>query len=1133
MSFKPLATRDRRALVEEWRRRNAMKREGKKDATRETLDGGGTSGRAREVDGTGASETNAVEGEQSTETRRGGIKYDFSAMDRKATASAPGEGKENIVNESSFTTPRAKGKREDDGGVQRQRVAGEQHASTSQTTTPGSSRKSTAFSLSGVRRRSVTSTSNVMNIDSMPSPAVRARLKAVEIEKEALEALAARLRESSEAALEVAHSGKSQAEERANALSERLQKLDSERSTLESNMAAVRAQAQALLKAKEEHSRALRKEKRAAEAAVKALEQVKEEAANAVQEREFTIEAQAEMLKQLDDELDRAERSREEAELNVATKDKRLAQLEAQLKSAKRDLEVASRNRSSKSDTDGNGVRASHEKLLSLAAARQEAEAEAARARQEARSLTREVEERRQELETVQCELEKCLEEERSERRRAEEAYNEMEDERNMLQTLVEKRTLEKIELEERLDIVTAEADQLRAEMIERDEMLREGSQLVEAKEAELDSAVTYVLQLQEQLDELQATGMQSSEVAAQIAELKNHQKALQTEKDKIVADMHSELTERDALLAESKKSLEAKEAELSALRDEYGKKTTELGPLESELGSLQAKLSEFKSQLDEKEAQLEANDKRVKQLMSAEKRQNANVRRLEYGLAERDEKLRNFNEEINNLKLESEQKEEDISHRLATLEKREGELEELKRTTESRLEELRVQNAAELTRLRNEVTCAESRASELEKQLQDSQNSSSLSDSEELSGVRAELESTKAKLDASQLEIATLCTSIAELEYKAEESMSALKAELELTKEQLKAAQADAEEAQATVIEVETESASLMKSIREVGESFEVKENEYKELIQLRESEVKALKKEMHNARAKLTEAERSKESARQSVTVIRKLEDALKMKAGESERLKAELSRANKQLGQLQQELGTSKSEQKELRGAIKEMQFRFQKSEEQRDMLAGSLAKQNEYHENVNKAREEMHQIQLEDAADELRSVQRKVTTLATALQHNVRVHELDAEVALLVDQFAETLQSTPQTALPTPTMNHNEPKTKPKTYRKTPAKPRSMNKQHSKFVTPVRPEASLKENIHKLSERADQISFNDFEYAHRQPGAEVNANMYTTPGNENGSMKTAGDAKKAAGVLSAKKTRPVLGDVSQNV
>ena len=199
----------------------------------------------------------------------------------------------------------------------------------------------------------------------------------------------------------------------------------------------------------------------------------------------------------------------------------------------------------------------------------------------------------------------------------------------------------------------------------------------------------------------------------------------------------------------------------------------------------------------------------------------------------------------------------------------------------------------------------------------------------------------------------------------------------------------------------------------------------------------------------------------------------------------------------------------------------------------MLAGSLAKQNEYHESVNKAREEMHQIQLEDAADELRSVQRKATTLATALQHNVRVHELDAEVALLVDQFAETMQSTPQTALPTPTMNHNEPKTKPKTYRKTPAKPRSMNKQQSKFVTPVRPEASLKENIHKLSERADQISFNDLEYAHRQPGSEVNANMYTTPGNENGGVKTAGDAKKVAGVLSAKKTRPVLGDVSQNV
>ena len=258
----------------------------------------------------------------------------------------------------------------------------------------------------------------MLGIDAMPSPAVRARLKAVEIEKEALQALAAKLRESSEIALEAAHSGRTEAEERAKTMSQRLQKLESDRSTLVSDMAAVRAQAQALLRAKEEHARALRKEKRAAEAAVKALEQVKEDAATAVQEREFTIANQAAILQELDDELDRAERSREKAELYAAEKDKHVTQLKSQLDEAKRELELATKNQSLKQNVDSNGVRASHEKLLQLAGARQEAEAEAARARQEVKSLEIEVEARRVELENVQSELEKCLQEERGERQR-------------------------------------------------------------------------------------------------------------------------------------------------------------------------------------------------------------------------------------------------------------------------------------------------------------------------------------------------------------------------------------------------------------------------------------------------------------------------------------------------------------------------------------------------------------------------------------------------------------------------------------------------------------------------------------------------------------------------------------------
>ena len=75
------------------------------------------------------------------------------------------------------------------------------------------------------------------------------------------------------------------------------------------------------------------------------------------------------------------------------------------------------------------------------------------------------------------------------ERQRAEEAYSEVQLERNTLEVLVEKRTLEKIALEERLEAVTEEAEFLRSEMKERDEMLREGNQLVEAKETELDTS--------------------------------------------------------------------------------------------------------------------------------------------------------------------------------------------------------------------------------------------------------------------------------------------------------------------------------------------------------------------------------------------------------------------------------------------------------------------------------------------------------------------------------------------------------------------------------------------------------------------------------------------------------------------
>jgi len=116
---------------------------------------------------------------------------------------------------------------------------------------------------------------------------------------------------------------------------------------------------------------------------------------------------------------------------------------------------------------------------------------------------------------------------------------------------------LEKIALEERLEAVTEEAEFLRSEMKERDEMLREGNQLVEAKETELEQAVTYVLHIQEQLEQMQASGGgDNTEVAERIKELQIKHEALRMEKQKILEDMHTEIAERDALLSASKKSL-------------------------------------------------------------------------------------------------------------------------------------------------------------------------------------------------------------------------------------------------------------------------------------------------------------------------------------------------------------------------------------------------------------------------------------------------------------------------------------------------------------------------------------------------------------------------------------------------
>ena len=210
MAFKPLlATRDRRALLEEWRRKNANKA-GRKNALERS-----------EVNKSESVTTQTTAGTTPVKTVVGGatlgVKYDYASMRGKENDGTRGE--MNVENDGSFVTPRSKTSEARVGTMGNERRGAGEQASTSETTTPSTGKRSTFFSLSGARK-STNGVGGATTIDLMPSPAVRARLKAVETEKEALQALATKLRESSEADLEEAYSKRSEAEELAKSMSE-------------------------------------------------------------------------------------------------------------------------------------------------------------------------------------------------------------------------------------------------------------------------------------------------------------------------------------------------------------------------------------------------------------------------------------------------------------------------------------------------------------------------------------------------------------------------------------------------------------------------------------------------------------------------------------------------------------------------------------------------------------------------------------------------------------------------------------------------------------------------------------------------------------------------------------------------
>ena len=142
----------------------------------------------------------------------------------------------------------------------------------------------------------------------------------------------------------------------------------------------------------------------------------------------------------------------------------------------------------------------------------------------------------------------------------------------------------------------------------------------------------------------------------------------------------------------------------------------------------------------------------------------------------------------------------------------------------------------------------AKARCAELEQELELLRGESTAKNSEKIKALEEKLAKSYAELEASQNEVTRLCASITELEAKAEESMSSLTAELELTKAELIDVRNEANEARATADEVEADSIALMKEMQQAAEDMEKKINEYKELVKLRESELKNLKGHMRS---------------------------------------------------------------------------------------------------------------------------------------------------------------------------------------------------------------------------------------------------------------------------------------------
>lgn len=499
---------------------------------------------------------------------------------------------------------------------------------------------------------------------------------------------------------------------KASDLEAKLAKADSERTRLTHDVASLGARMGTLQATSEAQRLETERARFEASEASCLLEQAKAAEAAAVEEREFTIEAQAGMLQQISGELERAEKSRDEAERSKAARDEKVLKLQAEFDRAA--AELAQRNYqmhqmqrnacgggdfgASGRESFGGGVggiflgdsgresslasaagrhsmsprqaedlrnaesvaRQSQERLLELVAARQAAERDAADAKSAAQGWETEVGQRRKDLEIMQEELEGCLEEERAERRKAEEAFASAREKSANLERVVEQRAEEIYALEEKLVAATGATEKMKRSCEERDALLRDGSCVLEQKEAELDAAAEYALQLRQQLQTLERQRLEAkaigtpSKTVAKMAAKEGEIRTLRAEHEQSMADASRDrdalklaLQERDLALAEASRELRVREGEQRRLETEVAKRGAALSPVRGELDSTRATLASMRATLDSRDAQLAEISSQLRVAMSAEKKQTERMRRLEMSLTERETMVRNMDTQL------------------------------------------------------------------------------------------------------------------------------------------------------------------------------------------------------------------------------------------------------------------------------------------------------------------------------------------------------------------------------------------------------------------------------------------------------------------------------------------------------